>query len=357
MNTQRYILTCQSWLESLVKRECEKLGLSNLHVQDRLVKCTGTQKNLYELLIWSRFANRVYLSLGEAKITDFDGLFDLCSEIRWDKYLSGRERIVIEASSTRSCLESVPTIQSVAQKSIFGTLNTPNTTNGIEVHILILIIDNIGHILLDITWDPLHKRGYRIEAGEAPIKENLWAAMVAWVNWKYSSPLLDPFCWSGTIPIEAAMMARNIAPGLMRHFRIESLISHDRELLSEVKSEAKTKSYPSGKYTIIWRDKDPEMIRIALGNAMRAWVQDDIKFEVSDYLDNHSEIVILISNPPYGNRLQWAKLGDIYDKLKNEIEWGAGGFITSYDIGKNQLANKKILNGAEECRYWYKKVS
>ena len=169
----QFLLTCQSGLESLVKRECEKLRLSDIRAQDRLVKCNGTQKNLYELLVWSRFANRVYLSLAEREVADFDVLFGLCEDINWGEYLTGRERIIVEASSTRSTLESVPTIQSVAQKSIFGTLNTPNTTSGVEVHILILIIDNIAHILLDVTGDPLHKRGYRIEAGEAPIKENL----------------------------------------------------------------------------------------------------------------------------------------------------------------------------------------
>jgi len=265
-----FLLTCQSGLESLVKHDCERLRLEDIHAQDRLVKCSGTEKNLYELLIWSRFANRVYLSLAEESITDFERLFAVCADIDWSTHLTGRERIVIEASSTRSTLESVPTIQAVAQKAIFSTMNTPNTTSGVEVHILILVIDDIAHILLDVTGEPLHKRGYRIEAGEAPIKENLAAALVAWSNWKYSSPLIDPFCGSGTIPIEAAMIARNIAPGLMRHFRIESLISHNKELFAEVKTEAKSKSYPSGKYTIIGRDIEPEMIRIALGNAMRA---------------------------------------------------------------------------------------
>ena len=156
-----------------MKRECEKLRLEDIHAQDRLVKCSGTQKNLYELLVWSRFANRVYISLAEEMTTDFERLFDLCSDIDWNEHLTGRERIVIEASSTRSTLESVPTIQAVGQKAIFSTMNTPNTTSGVEVHILILVIDDVAHILLDVTGEPLHKRGYRIEAGEAPIKENL----------------------------------------------------------------------------------------------------------------------------------------------------------------------------------------
>ena len=156
-----------------MKRECEKLRLEDIHAQDRLVKCSGTQKDLYELLVWSRFANRVYISLTEEMTTDFERLFDLCSDIDWSAYLTGRERIIIEASSTRSTLSSIPTIQSIAQKAIYSTMNTPNTTSGVEVHILILIIDDVAHVLLDVTGEPLHKRGYRIEAGEAPIKENL----------------------------------------------------------------------------------------------------------------------------------------------------------------------------------------
>ena len=190
----QYLLTCQSGLESLVKRECEKLSLKEIQAQDRLVKCSGNSEDIYKLLIWSRFANRVYISLAEKKITDFDSLFELCESIEWSRYLSGEENIIIEAASTRSLLSSVPKIQSIGQKAIFSTLRTPNTTNGVEVHVLLLLIDDTLSILLDVTGDPLHKRGYRKESGEAPIKENLAAALVAFANWKYKTPLYDPFC-------------------------------------------------------------------------------------------------------------------------------------------------------------------
>ncbi len=253
-----------------MKRECEKIGVSDIRALDRLVQCRGTRENLYELLIWSRFANRVYLSLAEEKIVDFDALHDLLSSLNWSAYLTGRERIVIEASSTRSALSSIPTIQSVGQNAIFSTLVTPNYTSETEVHILILIIDDIAHILLDVTGDPLHKRGYRRDAGEAPLKENLGAALVALANWKYRTPLLDPFCGSGTILIEAAMLARNIAPGLFRSFRIEELPFHDAELLEQVREQAEKKIYPSGSYTIHARDIDPAMISVARENARRA---------------------------------------------------------------------------------------
>lgn len=352
-----FLLTCQSGLESLVKRECEKLRLDNIRGQDRLVKCDGTEKNMYELLLWSRFANRVYLSLREEKITDFDTLHEVLREIVWSDYLTGKEQIVIEASSTRSALTSTPTIQSVSQNAIFSTLNTPNYTNGTEVHILILLIDDIAHVLIDITGDPLHKRGYRRESGEAPIKENLAAALVAFANWKYSTPLLDPFCGSGTIPIEAIMIARNIAPGLFRSFRIEELPFFDEELLETVRTEAEKKIYPSGKYTVLACDIEPEMVRIAEENARRAGVAGDIRFSTSNFLDEStSESTILITNPPYGNRLQSDDIDDIYKKLIREVGENGGGFITSYPIDvRFGLANKKLLNGGEECRFWYKK--
>jgi putative N6-adenine-specific DNA methylase len=134
----------------------------------------------------------------------------------------------------------------VSQHAICSEHHTPNYTTDTEVHILILIIDNIAHILLDVTGDPLHKRGYRREAGEAPIKENLAAALLAFSGWRYREPLVDPFCGSGTIAIEAALMARNIAPGLFRHFRVEELPFFESDMMEIVRDEAEKKIYPSG---------------------------------------------------------------------------------------------------------------
>lgn len=311
---------------------------------------------MYELLIWSRFANRVYIEVDTIKTEDFDSLYDKLASIQWDNYITGKEYIVIEAASTRSTLESVPAIQSISKKAIFSTLRTPNLNNGTEVHILILIIDNIAHILLDITGDPLHKRGYRREAWEAPIKENLAAALVAFANWKYSTPLLDPMCWSGTIAIEAAMLARNIAPWLNRRFRISELPIFNKSLYLQILEKAKAKIYPSGKYKIYASDISPEMIAIADSNAKRAWVQDDIEFSTKDFTLVHIQEWMIISNPPYGNRLQNFEIDAIYSKLIKHITEFGGGFITSHPIEtKHQLSNKKLLNGWEECRFWYKK--
>ena len=272
LDNLRLTLTCQSGLESLVKGECEKVGLRDMKGQDRLISGTGSLSQAYELLVKSRFANRVYIDIHTGKVTDFDTLHDTIASISWSEYVTGKERIVIEAASTRSQLVNIPTIQAVSQKAIFSTIFTPNYTSNTEVHILILIIDDIAHIMLDVTGDPLHKRGYRQEAGEAPIKENLAAALVAFASWKYREPQLDPFCGSGTIAIEAAMIARNIAPGIDRSFRIESLPFHDASELASVRNIARMKAYPSGEYKVYASDIDPEMIRIAEKNAERAGV-------------------------------------------------------------------------------------
>lgn len=311
---------------------------------------------MYELLVWSRFSNRVYIEVDTLKTEDFDSLYDKLASIEWSNYITGKEYIVVEAASTRSTLESVPAIQSISKKAIFSTLRTPNLNNGTEVHILILLIDNIAHILLDITGDPLHKRGYRREAWEAPIKENLAAALVAFANWKYATPLFDPMCGSGTIAIEAAMLARNIAPWLSRRFRISELPIFNKNLYLQVVEKAKAKMYPSGKYKIYASDLNPEMIAMAESNAKRAWVESDIIFSNQDFISYEIPEGVIISNPPYGNRLQNFEIDSIYTKLIKHITQFGGGFITSHPIeSKHQLANKKLLNGWEECRFWYKK--
>ena len=351
-----FTLTCQSGLESLVRREWERLGLTETWGQDRLVSGKGSLETLYRLLVGSRFANRVYIEVAKEKITDFDTLHDTLTSISWSEYLTGKEIIVVEASSTRSVLSSMPTIQSVSQNAIYSTLHTPDNAHAVEVHILILIVDDVARVLLDVAWDPLHKRGYRSESGEAPLKESLAAALVAFSGWKFREPLIDPFCGSGTIAIEAAMMARNIPPGLTRHFRVVSLPFHDRALLSGVKKDLEGKIYPSGKYEIFASDMDSEMVEIAKRNAERAGVGEDILFSKQDYLRTPTEWKTLVTNPPYGKRLESDDLDEIYKKLIKEVKESKGGFITTYPIDvRFGLANKKLLNGSEECRFWYKK--
>lgn len=202
-----------------MKRDNEKIGLQDFSVQDRIIRATATEKNIYEALVWNRFANRVYLELAVQKCETFDELFDTVFALDWAKIIAEDMAIVTEATAIKSTLSHTPTIQSITKKAIVNRLTENNETHhlyenrrGDEIHIQVFLIENRAHILLDITGNALHKRGWRSESGDAPIKETLAAAIVALSNWKFGDTFLDPFCGSGTIAIEAALFAKNIAP-------------------------------------------------------------------------------------------------------------------------------------------------
>lgn len=276
------------------------------------MRAQATEKQLYEALIWNRFSNRVYLELGQKKCETFDELFLTVEKISWEKYLPEEIAIVTEATSIKSTLSHTPSIQSIAKKAIVNRLTRHQDSHhlyenrrGDEAHIQIFIIQNNVHILLDITGSALHKRGYRLETGDAPIKETLAAALVALSGWKFHETFLDPFCGSGTIAIEAALLAKNIAPGRDRHFAIENFPFFSREIFQNVQKEAATKIFDTKKYQIFASDKDESMIKIARDNAVRAGVRDDIIFSTEDFFERpFHEAVTIVTNPPYGVRLE-----------------------------------------------------
>lgn len=183
------------------------------------MRANATEKQIYEALIWNRFANRAYLELLKKKVETFDELFDAVEKISWKDFLPAGIAIVTEATTIRSTLSHTPSVQSITKKAIVkhltngtGAHHLYEDRTGDEAHIQIFLIENTAYILLDITGNAFHKRGYRTESGEAPIKETLAAAIVALSEWKFGEKFLDPFCGSGTIAIEAALLVRNIAP-------------------------------------------------------------------------------------------------------------------------------------------------
>lgn len=211
--------------------------------------------------------------------------------------------------------------------------------------------------MLDVTGEPLHKRWYRLDSGVAPLKESLAAWLVALSGWKYSEPLWDPCCGSGTLIIEAALIAHNRAPNLYRDFRFELLRGYDSKLHESVRHILKEQEF-GGKYSLYASDSDPTMIEYARANARRAGVEEDIHFFVADiespspYASIHARI---LTNPPYGNRMQANDLTHLYRRLDAMIHDGNGGaYITSYFTENARLwwKNKKILNGADACRLW-----
>jgi putative N6-adenine-specific DNA methylase len=325
---------------------------------------------LAELNIWIRTGNRVYLVLAEKKTRTFDEIFDMTTSIDWRKYIPKDAPIIVDAVSVKSDIDSIPAIQKTIKKSIVtkitgdreSILREDDKVKGI--HIFALIRENTTLLLLDTSGEPLHKRGYRTEALEAPIKETLAAAMVMLSGWRYKEPFLDPFCGSGTIAIEAAMIAKNIAPGLERSFAAETFPWYPVEYFKNAKMEAKGKIIVDKKYTITASDTDKEAVKIAENNAKRAGVSDTMTILQKDFKSYVGEYISgsLVSNPPYGIRLQDYDLDLLYKDIAivfNKNTSLFGGLITSYDFSKhtrpNTWKNRKLYNGNELCYFYTKK--
>lgn len=287
-----FLITTAPGLESLVKRECEKIGQNPIEVTDRSVRVEGGFDTLAELNIWLRCANRVYLVLAEGFATDFDDLFAIAESIDWKKYRPKDAPILVESVTHKSALTSEPAIQRTVKKAIIDSLTRkdgdiiPEIDSLPSFRILVLIREDKATFLLDSSGDPLHKRGYRQEAGDAPLKETLAAAMIYLSNWRYKELLVDPSCGSGTIPIEAAMIARNIAPGLRRHFAFEDWNWVDPKFLVEAREAGKRKIFPPGSYQIQGYDIDAEVIEKAVYNSKVAGVATDITWAVRDMTES-----------------------------------------------------------------------
>lgn len=294
----QFFITCTPGVESILRKEIEKIGGTDLVVSDRGILCSGDESLMAELNVWVRTGNRVYLVLAEKKTRNFDELFDATLSIDWRKYIPQDAPIVVSAVSVKSELTSVPAIQKTVKKAIVTKI-TGNKESFLredagvpEIHIFALIRDDVTLLLLDTSGEPLHKRGYRTEALEAPIKETLAAALVTLSGWRYREPFLDPFCGSGTIAIEAAMIARNIAPGVARSFSGEFFPWYDKNHFVRAKEQARSQILADRTYAIVGSDTDPEAIGIARKNAERAGVADTIDFVVRDfceYLDQDKE--------------------------------------------------------------------
>jgi putative N6-adenine-specific DNA methylase len=375
-----FLITTAPGLESLVKRECEKIGQKPIEVTDRSVRVEGGLDTLAELNIWLRCANRVYLVLAEGFATDFDDLFAMAESIDWKKYRPKDAPILVESVTHKSALTSEPAIQRTVKKAIIDSLTRkdgdiiPEIDSLPAFRILVLIREDKATFLLDSSGDPLHKRGYRQEAGDAPLKETLAAAMIYLSNWRYKELLVDPSCGSGTIPIEAAMIARNIAPWLRRHFAFEEWNWVDPKFLVEAREAGKRKIFAPGSYQIEGYDIDAEVIEKAIYNSKVAGVATDITWTVRDMTESPSiesiekaisrgEGATLISNPPYGERLETEDVGVIHTMLARifsdhpELSWGVITNETDF-IQKTRrvgLERRKLFNGSLECQYCYRK--
>ncbi|MCY6960030.1 THUMP domain-containing class I SAM-dependent RNA methyltransferase [Clostridium brassicae] len=369
MATYELIATSAFGLESIVGKELKRLGYKDLKVENGKVTYFGDEECICKSNLWLRCADRVFIKLSEFKATSFEELFQGVKKINWEEYLPEDANFIVNAKSVKSQLFSLSDIQSISKKAIVENLRESYdidwfSESGDKYPILISILNDNVTVLLDTSGDALHKRGYREVGSEAPLKETLAAALVILSQWRYDRNFIDPFCGSGTIPIEAALIAKNIAPGLNRSFACEEWDFIISSLTwKKVRKEAYEKIIIDKEHSIFGFDIDERVINIARQNAIKAGVDDYIHFQQQSVtsLSSNKHYGTIVCNPPYGERLSekdeveelYKKMGKTFKKLDT---WSYF-IITSHEkfeecFGKKSDKNRKLYNGRIQC-YFY----
>lgn len=363
------IATLTFGLEAVVKRELEALGFEVTDVSNGKVEFEATLNDIPTVNLWLRSADRVLLKMGEFKAVTFDELFEQTKALPWAAFITKDGKFTVTGKSVKSTLGSVRACQSIVKKAVVERLKTEYHTDwfeetGPDFTIQIAMLKDTATLTLDTSGSGLHKRGYRQAAGEAPLKETLAAALVQLSFWHKDRLLIDPMCGSGTILIEAAMIARNIAPGLKRSFASEQWPVIDGYAWHKARRSAHQAITSDGDLNIFGYDIDDYSIKAAQANAKRAGVHHDIVFEQKDirdlWIDRQHGIVI--SNFPYGMKLSdFKELNQLYISINKTFRKKKGWslYILSADkkfpdYFKRAQPNRvrKLYNGAIEVNYY-----
>ena len=364
-----YLLTSALWLEAFVKKEVQKQGYQIREVQDKAVYFTGWIEAIARMNIWSRFGNVLYYIIDEhEKVRDFDTYFDIVVSQDWMKYIPHEYEVVVNATAIKSELGAISTLQGVAKKAIVKNLvwewKLRENSDKWKVEIHVLMDNDTLRIMINTSGDGLHRRGYREMTGQAPLKENIAAAMVILSGWKYREPFYDLFCGSGTIAIEALMIAKNMAPGMKRRFAFQdswAWVPHG--LLDEEKKRAEEMQFEGG-YKIHASDIRKDVVESAKRSAKFAGFKDgEIEFSCEGYDEALRKWAIgyIVSNPPYGLRLDEDGAEEIHEWLARAYEReDIQGWIITSDLafekrGDTKFKKRKLYNGGEMC-YFYRKL-
>ena len=363
------IATCAFGLEAIAKRELIKLGFTEIKVSDGKVEFEAVLNDIPKVNLWIRCAERILLKLDEFKVLSFEDLYQGIKKIQWEKYILENDRFPVNANSVKSKIFSLSDIQRITKKSIVDRLKEiykidwfeekSNSLYNIEVSIL----KDIATVTIDTSGDGLHKRGYRERAGDAPIKETLASAMISLSFWEPNRVFFDPFCGSGTLCIEAYMIGRNIAPGLMRNFAFENWHCIDKNVLKVEKKKAFSVIDYDTELKILGCDIDKRSILRARDNAEILGVEDEISFFMKDMrdVDLKNEYGVVVTNPPYGERM--GELHDIeqlyrdFGKKFRELDTWSIYLITSMEnfeklYGKKADRKRKLFNGRIKVDYY-----
>lgn len=361
------IATSSFGLEAIVKRELNDLGLEVTKTDNGHIYFNGDAIDIARANINLRCADRILINLKSFKAESFEELFDGIYELPWNDILDEDSNFIVEGRSHKSKLFSISDCQRITEKAIIKKLQMKHDISRFSKsshrhRLEISLLNDIASITLDTSGDSLHKRGYRDKQGAAPLKETMAAALVKLSFYNKDRPFFDPFCGSGTIPIEALLIARNIAPGLDRDFDSMNFKFIDADLFKKARMEAMEKIDYKSKVYIDASDISHKSIAIAKHNLENLGLSDDIRFFVKDFrdVDIKNNYGVMITNPPYGKRLEEDNLRSLYSdfgkKIKNLDTWSIY-VLTSYedierDFSRKADKNRKLYNGSLKTYYY-----
>lgn len=352
--------TCAFGLESVVADELRRLDIKDITSENGRINFTGDFISIIRTNLWLRCADRVYIKLAEFMASDWDELFDGTKLVKWEDIIPENGVMHVVGRSVKSKLHSVPDCQAMVKKAIIESMKRKYrrdifSEDGPLYRIEISIHNDKAVLALDTSGEALNKRGYRIFQGEAPLKETLAAAIIYLSKWKPDRMLADPFCGSGTIPIEAALIAKNMAPGLNRTFASETWTSIPARMWKTEREDASA-SVKDLKLEIFASDISREAVKSAVSNAERAGVADRIVFQKKplDEFSTKNKFGCMICNPPYGERMNkktevdklYREMGEVFAKLDSWsyfILTAREDFENYFGLQSNK--NRKLYNG------------
>ena len=373
MEKLQFVIPTLFGVEGITANEIKRLGLDNVRAETGRVLCEGTAIDIPRLNINLRTGERVLLVVGTFPAHDFEALFEGTRNLPWENFIPREGAFPVKGHSLNSKLYAVSSCQSIIKRAVatrlgecYGLETLPET--GVLYQIQFALMADTVTMMLDTSGAGLHKRGYRARGVDAPLRETLAAAMVLLSKYRGLDAICDPFCGSGTIPIEAAMVARNRAPGLARSFSSQKWHFTPSKLWLDASSEAMDKEY-NGNYEIWGGDIDPEAIEMARHNAELAEVDDCIIFEVANAGDFHrnADYGRIVTNPPYGERImERTEAEDLYrtfgetwkgmpEKWRLYLLSSHTEFERTFDLQADK--KRKLYNGMLKCDlFMYGKV-
>lgn len=361
-------VTCASGVEKVVKSELKRLGYDDVPALNGALSFKGDLLGVARCNLFLRAADRVYIKVKEFPAQSFDDLFDGVKNVRWEDYIPSDGKIIVDGKCVKSKLFAISACQSIVKKAIVdrltGAYKTRLYEDGANYLVEFSVFKDVATLYLNTSGAGLHKRGYRDLVGIAPIRETLASALLLLSDFYKENPFADPFCGSGTIAIEAARIAMNIAGGMGRRFAFNDWKNFDKKYFDMAFTEAKDKENRDIKLDFFASDIDPKAVKLAMRHAERAGVKDKIKFSVCDVKNFKCDLSggTIVTNPPYGERVYdrdeaeaCAKnFGKAFKALDN---WSAFVITSAKNFektfGKKADRERKLYNSNKECKYYY----